>query len=119
MDILTLAKTKDWEKLALPATLIPYQAAGGAHGKATNSPVQMIPHGKVDPPTLVNLGVYSLEDAFTAEQLAYLKGGKKPGTFSRDFTTTSAQIPRWAWLLAGAGFLGLGVYIYYQSRKQK
>ena len=94
-----------------PAALIALQQAGGAY--------PMLPSGRFDPQTALNVGYYKIEDAFSPAQVAYVKAnGAKPGSLGRDIATLSAQVPQWAWLILGVGFLGLGGYVYYRSRKK-
>lgn len=93
-----------------PDALIRLQQGGGTY--------PMAPSGRLDPATAINSGYYTLATALSADQVAYVTGsGAKPGTFNRDFATSTAQIPWWAWTLAGVGFVGLGGYLYYRAKK--
>jgi hypothetical protein len=95
-----------------PAALIVLQRAGGLY--------PMMPSGRFDAPTALNAGYYKLEDGFSPAQVAYIKAttpAMPPSSLGRDFATMSAQVPQWAWLALGVGFLGLGGYLYYRARK--
>ena len=94
----------EWDAVTLGA-LTAYQASGAG-------PWPMYPNGHPDVPTLYNLGYYDPADYLTREQRRYIEGGEKPGTFLRDLGTASGQVPRWAWIAVGVGFVLLGIYAY-------
>ncbi len=79
----------------------------------------MFPTGEPDPATLINLGYYDPMQLLPRAQREYLSGGEKPGTFWRDLTTAANQVPRVAYLILGAAFVGLGIYTYREHRREK
>jgi len=86
--------------------LVAYQAGG-------RGPWPMSPHGHPDAPTLMNLGYYDPLAEMPAAHRAYvLESGPKPGTFARDLAGAANQVPQWAWLVAGFGLLGLGIWAW-------
>jgi hypothetical protein len=93
-----------------PTALIALQQGRGTY--------PMVPSGRLDPATALNAGYYPITSALAADQMAYVTGnGAKPGTVSRDFATSTAQIPWWGWTLLGVSFVGLGGYLYYRAKK--
>ena len=106
---LGLPAGSSWEDIT-PAAMLALQKAGGVQ--------PMVPSGRFDPSVALNTGYYRLEGVLTSDQAAYVAGsGAKPGTIMRDITASSAQVPRWAWLLIGFGLMGVGGFMYYRARK--
>jgi hypothetical protein len=79
----------------------------------------MYPTGRPDPATLINLGYYDPIEQLTSSQRAYLEGTGEQGTFWRDLATASNQVPRWAWVVLGALFVGMGYMAYRNAPKKK
>jgi hypothetical protein len=61
----------------------------------------------------------TIAQELTPSQVAFLKGGARPGTFFRDLQGVSNQVPRYVWLLGGATCLGGAAYLVYKQRKGK
>ncbi len=106
---LGVPKSGQWDATTAGA-LAPYQ--GGGRG-----PLAMYPTGQPDPATLINLGYYDPIELLSRGQRSYLEGTAEPTTFWRDLATASNQVPRWAWLVMGALFVGMGYYVYKQRTK--
>lgn len=79
----------------------------------------LVPTGHPDVPTLVMLGYYDPIAQLPPRWAGYVKGdNEKPGTFGRDLGSASNQAPQWAWLVAGAVFLGVGYWTWRKSQKK-
>lgn len=98
-----------WDPITLGA-MTAYQAS-----KAGVFP--MSAHGHPDPPTLVNLGYYNPIEELPSGQRTYLQTGEKPSTFFRDLGSAANQVPQWAWITLGVGFVALGVWTYRKAKK--
>jgi len=61
----------------------------------------------------------TIEQELTPDQVAFLKGGSRPGTFLRDLQGMSNQVPRYVWLLGGVACVGSAAYLAYRQRKGK
>lgn len=102
--------TGEWGAVTMGA-LAAYQGSGAG-------PFPMTPHGHPDPATLINLGYYDPLEEMNPRHASYVAGdGERPGTFGRDLATTMSQVPRWGWLVVGAGLLGVG-YLSWGVRKK-
>jgi len=103
--------TGRWDAATTGAAAAYQQKPGGAH--------RMYPHGKVDPPTLVNLGYYDPVDILPRRLQAYAAGrGDRPSMFFRDLRGASNQVPRWAWGIATVAF-GWVAYRAWRKRQRR
>lgn len=104
--------TNRWDA-ATRGALAAYQQSKGA------GPLQVFPSGHPDPATLINLGYYDPLDHMSHNQVEYLQGGEYPSSFGRDVAGAFNQVPRWAWLGLGAGFLVMAYVSYRKAYKKK
>lgn len=100
------------QSAAEKAALVAFQQSG-------TGPLPMAPHGHPDPNTLINMGKYDPMEHWPNSQVQYLTTGQEPGTFLRDLSGVSNQVPRWAWFAVGGVFLVLSGLSYRKHRKQK
>lgn len=94
------------------AALVTFQQSG-------RGSLPMSPHGHPDANTLINQGVYDPVAHWPSSQTEFLATGEKPGTFLRDLSGASNQVPRWAWFTAGGVCALLGFLAYRRHRKSK
>lgn len=87
--------------------------------QSSQGSLPMSPHGHPDANTLINQGVYNPMDHWPTSQVEFLTTGEKPGTFFRDLSGASNQVPRWAWFVTGGVFVLLGGLAYRRHRKEK
>jgi hypothetical protein len=109
---LGVSQTDRWDTATLQA-IATYQGRSG-------QPLEMHVTGVPDPATLINLGYYDPVSELPRRQADYLAGNTEPPmTFWRDTATISNQVPQWIWIVAGAGMLGVGYYIYRKNRREE